>query len=392
MIKEVVIVDAIRTGVGSFLGSLSSVSAMDLGKNVIKSLVMRSNLDTKLISEVIMGQVLTGGCGQNPARQAAVNAGIDVSVPAYTVGKVCGSGLKAVALAASSIKSGDNEIVISGGQENMSLSAHSLYLRAGAKFGDAKLVDMMLNDGLSDAFHSYSMGITAENVAKKYNISREEQDQFALNSQNKAHAASSSGRFNDEILAVTIPSKKGDIIFNKDEFIREGTSLESLAKLRPAFDKDGSVTAGNASGINDGAAACLVMSGEKASLLGLKPLARIVSYASAGIDPEIMGVGPIGAIEGALKKAGWSKNDLDLIELNEAFAAQSIAVIRSLDLDISKINVNGGAIAIGHPIGASGARVLTSLLYEMKKRGAKKGLASLCIGGGMGIAMCVESL
>ncbi len=392
MIKEVVIVDAIRTGVGSFLGSLSSVSAMDLGKNVIKSLVMRNNLDTKLISEVIMGQVLTGGCGQNPARQAAVNAGIDVSVPAYTVGKVCGSGLKAVALAASSIKSGDNEIVIAGGQENMSLSAHALYLRAGAKFGDAKLVDMMLNDGLSDAFFSYSMGITAENVAKKYNISREEQDQFALNSQNKAHDALSSGRFNDEILAVTIPNKKGDIIFNKDEFIREGTSLESLAKLRPAFDKDGSVTAGNASGINDGAAACLVMSGEKASLLGLKPLARIVSYASAGIDPEIMGVGPIGAIEAALKKAGWSKNDLDLIELNEAFAAQSIAVIRSLDLDISKINVNGGAIAIGHPIGASGARVLTSLLYEMKKRGAKKGLASLCIGGGMGIAMCVEGL
>jgi acetyl-CoA C-acetyltransferase len=391
MTKEVVIVDAIRTGVGSFLGSLSQITAMDLGKHVIKSLIQRNKLDSKLISEVIMGQVLTGGCGQNPARQAAINAGIDVEVPAYTIGKVCGSGLKAIALAAASIKAGDNEIVIAGGQENMSLSAHAIYLRAGAKFGDAKLVDMMLNDGLSDAFHSYSMGITAENVAKKYNITREEQDLFAFHSQSKAHAALISGKFKDEILPITIANKKGDIIFDKDEFIREETSMESLSKLRPAFDKEGTVTAGNASGINDGAAACLVMSQEQAKKLGLKPLARIVSYASSGIDPQIMGVGPVGAIEKALQKAGWHKNDLELIELNEAFAAQSIAVNKSLDWDISKINVNGGAIAIGHPIGASGARILTTLLYEMKKRNIKKALASLCIGGGMGIAMCLEA-
>jgi acetyl-CoA C-acetyltransferase len=392
MLKEIVIVDAIRTPIASFMGSLSNIAAVDLGKQVISALIKRNQLDGALVSEVIMGQVLTGGAGQNPARQAAINAGLPVTTPAFTINKVCGSGLKAVALAADAIASGNGDIIIAGGQENMSQALHAIYIRSGAKYGNATLVDLMQRDGLSDAFSGYAMGITAENVAKKYNISRQMQDEFALFSQQKAAKAQQQGKFKDEILPIDIIQKKLTTSFAADEYIRHDTSIEALAKLNPAFDKQGSVTAGNSSGINDGAAALLVMSLAMAEKLGKKPLARIVSYASAGVEPEIMGVGPVAAIRSALLKANWHINELDLIEGNEAFAAQAIAVNQILGLDVSKINVNGGAIALGHPIGASGARVLTSLLYEMKRSNAKKGLASLCIGGGMGIAMCIENI
>jgi acetyl-CoA C-acetyltransferase len=392
MNKEVVIVDAVRTAVGNFNGSLSTISAPELGKSVIKSLIERNNILGKDICEVIMGQVLTGGSGQNPARQSSIAAGVPIEVPAWTVSKVCGSGLKAVALAMQSIIAGDSKIVIAGGQENMSLAPHAIYMRSGIKFGDAQLVDMMMKDGLTDAFNRYPMGITAENIAKKFNIARDEQDSFACNSQQKAELAQNQGKFKDEIIPIIIANKKGDITFNQDEFIKKGTSIETLSGLRPAFDKAGTVTAGNASGINDGAAALLVMSKEEADRLGKKPMAKIVSWAATGVEPEIMGVGPVNAVRKALQKANWKLEDLDLIEANEAFAAQSIAINRELGWDLNKINVNGGAIAIGHPIGASGARVLTTLLHEMKRRGAKRGLATLCIGGGMGIALCVENL
>jgi acetyl-CoA C-acetyltransferase len=388
--KEVVIVDAVRTAVGSFSGSLSSLPAHKLGESVIRALIERNNIAPDTISEVIMGQVLTGGCGQNPIRQAAYNAGVGESVPAWTVGQVCGSGLKSVMLAAQSIMAGDNQSVICGGQESMSQAGHAVYLRSGIRMGNGSLVDMMIIDGLTDAFNSYHMGITAENVAKKYNISREQQDEFACKSQNKAEAAQKAGKFKDEIIPVTIKSKKGDSVVDQDEFIRAGATIEALAKLNPAFDKAGSVTAGNASGINDGAAVLLVMSREQAEKLGKKPLARIVSYGSSGVDPAIMGTGPIKAVQSALAKANWSVNDLDLIEANEAFAAQAIAVNLGLAWDTNKVNVNGGAIAIGHPIGASGARILVTLLHEMNRRDSKKGLATLCIGGGMGVALCVE--
>jgi len=391
MLKEIVIIDAIRTAVGNFSGSLSTIPATELGKQVIKSIIQRNKIDPSIISEVIMGQVLTGGAGQNPARQAAYNAGIPMEVPAFTVSKVCGSGLKSVALAASSIATGDNDVVIAGGQENMSMSSHAIFMRTGTKFGDLNMVDMMIKDGLTDAFLSCHMGVTAENIAKKYNISREEQDNFAYNSQIKATHAQNTGKFKDEILPITVINKKSEIIFDQDEFIRSDVSLEALSKLRPAFEKDGTVTAGNASGINDGAAALLVTSREFADKFGHKPLAKIVSYASAGVDPAIMGIGPVAAIKKALTKANWDLKDVELIELNEAFAAQSIAVSQLLGLDPAIVNVNGGAIAIGHPIGASGARVLTSLIYEMQRRKVKKSLVSLCIGGGMGIAMCLES-
>jgi acetyl-CoA C-acetyltransferase len=388
--KEIVIVDAIRTAVGSFNGALASLHAQELGSIVIKKLIERNKLDVTMISEVIMGQVLTGGSGQNPARQASINAGIPVEIPAWTVGKVCGSGLKSVALAMQAIIAGDSDMVIAGGQESMSLSQHSVFMRAGVKMGDSKLTDMMMIDGLTDAFKGYAMGVTAENIAKKYNLSREEQDNFACQSQNKAEKARQEGRFKDEIIPVTIANKKGDIIVDSDEFIRAGTTIEALSKLRPVFDKEGTVTAGNASGINDGAAVLLIMSKEKADSLGLSKMARIVSWAAAGVDPQIMGIGPVNAVRKALSKANWQIGDLDLIEANEAFAAQSLAINKDLGWDSSKINVNGGAIAIGHPIGASGSRILVTLLHEMKKRDAKKALATLCIGGGMGIAMCVE--
>lgn len=388
---RVVIVAAARTAVGKFGGSLAKVPAAELGAIVIRSLIAKVALKPDQISEVILGQVLTAGAGQNPARQAVIRAGLPETVPAMTINKVCGSGLKAVMLAAQSIQCGDAEIVIAGGQENMSASPHVLNgSRDGFRMGDAKLVDTMVNDGLWDAFNHYHMGITAENLARKYEISREEQDAFSAASQNKAEAAQASGRFKDEIVPVIIPSKKGDIVFDQDEFIKPGATVEQLAALRPAFDKAGTVTAGNASGINDGAAAVMVMSEAKALELGLKPLATIKSFASAAVDPAIMGIGPAPASRKALEKAGWTHADLDLIEGNEAFAAQACAVNKDMGWDGSKINVNGGAIAIGHPIGASGCRILVTLLYEMQKRDAKRGLATLCIGGGMGVALTVE--
>lgn len=388
---RVVIVAAARTAVGKFGGSLAKVPAAELGAIVIRSLIAKVALTPDQISEVILGQVLTAGAGQNPARQALIRAGLPETVPAMTINKVCGSGLKAVMLAAQSIQCGDAEIVIAGGQENMSASPHVLNgSRDGFRMGDAKLVDTMVNDGLWDAFNHYHMGITAENLARKYEISREEQDAFSAASQNKAEAAQASGRFKDEIVPVIIPSKKGDIVFDQDEFIKPGATVEQLAALRPAFDKAGTVTAGNASGINDGAAAVMVMSEAKALELGLKPLATIKSFASAAVDPAIMGIGPAPASRKALEKAGWTHADLDLIEGNEAFAAQACAVNKDMGWDGSKINVNGGAIAIGHPIGASGCRILVTLLYEMQKRDAKRGLATLCIGGGMGVALTVE--
>ena len=388
---DVVIVAAGRTAVGKFGGSLAKVAATDLGAHVIKGLLAKTALPAELVGEVIMGQVLTAGCGQNPARQAALRAGLPNGVPAFTVGKVCGSGLKATHLAAQAIRCGDADIVIAGGQENMSASPHVLPgSRDGFRMGDAKLVDTMIVDGLWDVYNQYHMGTTAENVAKKFEISRAEQDAFAVASQNKAEAAQKAGRFKDEILPLEIATKKGVTVFDTDEFPKHGTTLDSIAGLRPAFAKDGTVTAANASGLNDGAAAVIMMSASKARALDLPVLARIKSYASAGLDPATMGMGPVPASQLCLKKAGWTAEDLDLMEINEAFAAQACAVNREMGWDTSKINVNGGAIAIGHPVGASGARVLVTLLHEMQKRGAKRGLTTLCIGGGMGIAMCVE--
>ena len=389
---EVVIVAALRTAIGKFGGTLASLPAPELGAHVIRALLKQTGVQPEQISEVILGQVLTAGSGQNPARQAALKAGLPVSTPAFTLNKVCGSGLKAVSLAAQAIQCGDADIIIAGGQENMSASPHILpNSRDGFRMGDAKLVDSMIIDGLWDVYNNYHMGITAENCAKKYEVSRAEQDEFAVASQQKAEAAQKAGRFSDEIVSISLPQKKGDpIIFNQDEYIRTGATLESMTKLKPAFDKEGSVTAANASGINDGAAAVMLMSAEKAKSLGLTPLATIQSYASSAIDPSIMGMGPAPASRRCLEKAGWKAEDLDLMEINEAFAAQAIAVNKEMGWDTSKINVNGGAIALGHPIGASGCRVLVSLLHEMKRRDAKKGLAALCIGGGMGIALAVS--
>ncbi len=388
---DVVIVAAARTAVGKFGGTLARIPAAELGAHVIKGLLAKTGVDPKLISEVILGQVLTAGVGQNPARQAVIKSGLPDMVPGMTINKVCGSGLKATHLAAQAIKSGDAEIVIAGGQENMSASPHVLNnSRDGFRMGDAKLVDTMIVDGLWDVYNQYHMGVTAENVAKKFNVSRTEQDEFAVASQNKAEAAQKAGKFKDEILPLEIAGKKGSIIFDSDEYIKAGSTLDALSSLRPAFSKEGSVTAGNASGINDGAAAVMMMSAKKASELGLKPLAKIRAYASSGLDPTIMGMGPVSASQLCLKKAGWTHKDLDLMEINEAFAAQAIAVNKEMGWDTSKINVNGGAIAIGHPIGASGCRVLVTLIHEMIRRDAKKGLASLCIGGGMGVALAVE--
>jgi acetyl-CoA C-acetyltransferase len=389
--EDVVIVAAGRTAVGKFGGTLSKIPAADLGAHVIKNLLAQIGLDPASVNEVIMGQVLTAGNGQNPARQATIKAGLPNMVPAFTVGKVCGSGLKATHLAAQAIKCGDADIIVAGGMENMSASPHVLNgSREGFRMGDAKLVDTMIVDGLWDVFNQYHMGVTAENVAKKFEISRAEQDEFALRSQQKAEAAQKEGKFKDEIIPLEIPSKKGAIVFDTDEYPKHGSSLEALSSLRPAFNKEGSVTAGNASGLNDGAAAVIMMSASKAQELGLKPIARIKAYASSGLDPSIMGMGPVSATRLCLQKAGWSHEDVDLMEINEAFAAQAIAVNKEMGWDTSKINVNGGAIALGHPIGASGARVLVTLLHEMVRRDAKRGLASLCIGGGMGVALAVE--
>ena len=389
--NEVVIVAASRTPVGKFGGTLAKIAASELGAHVIKGLMQKTGIDPKLINEVILGQVLTAGVGQNAARQAVIKSGLPDSVPGITINKVCGSGLKATHLAAQAIRCGDADIIIAGGQENMSASPHVLNnSRDGFRMGDAKLVDTMIVDGLWDVYNQYHMGITAENVAKKFNISRTEQDEFALASQNKAEAAQKAGKFKDEILPVEIVSKKGSSFFDSDEYIKHGSTLDGLTALRPAFSKDGSVTAGNASGLNDGAAAVMLMSAQKASELGLKPLAKIRAYSSAGLDPSIMGMGPVSASQLCLKKAGWTHNDLDLMEINEAFAAQAIAVNKEMGWDTSKINVNGGAIAIGHPIGASGCRILVTLLHEMIRRDARRGLASLCIGGGMGVALAIE--
>jgi acetyl-CoA C-acetyltransferase len=391
---ELVIVSAARTAVGKFGGSLAKVSAPELGAIAIRGALERAGLEAARVSEVIMGQVLCAGSGQNPARQAAIRAGIPYEAPAMTINMVCGSGLRAVMLAADAIASGNSEIVIAGGQENMSASPHVLPgSRDGFRMGDAKLIDTMIVDGLWDVYNQYHMGITAENVAAQYGISREAQDQLAVGSQNKAEAAHKAGLFKDEIVPVSIPQRKGDpVIFAEDEYIRFGATLDSLSVLRPSFAKNGTVTAGNASGVNDGAAAVLVMSANKATELGLKPLARIVAYASAGLDPKIMGMGPMPASRRCLDKAGWSVEAVDLLEINEAFAAQACAVHHEMNWDLSKVNVNGGAIAIGHPIGASGCRILVTLLYEMKRRQVQRGLAALCIGGGMGVAMAVESI
>ena len=387
---QIVIASAARTPVGSFNGALASVPAHDLGKVAIIAALSRAGVAPADVSEVIMGQILDAGCGQNPARQASINAGIPFSAPAWGMNQLCGSGLRAVALGAQQVLDGA-KIVVAGGQESMSQAPHVMHLRDGTKMGDAKLTDTLLKDGLWDAFNGYHMGTTAENVARQYQITRDEQDKFAVASQNKAEAARKAGKFKDEIAPVTIKGRKGDVIVSDDEYIKDGVTLDSVAKLRPAFDpKSGTVTAGNASGINDGAAAVVLMTAAEAKRRGIKPLARIVSWANAGVDPAIMGTGPIPASKMALEKAGWKVGDLDLIEANEAFAAQACAVNKDLGWDTSKVNVNGGAIAIGHPIGASGARVLTTLLYEMQRRNAKKGLATLCIGGGMGVAMCVE--
>ena len=390
--EEIVIVAASRTAVGKFGGSLAKIAAPDLGAVVIKDLLARTGLSADQIGEVIMGQVLTAGSGQNPARQTVLKAGLDNQTPGLTINAVCGSGLKAVMLAAQAVAAGDSEIVIAGGQENMSAAPHVLpNSRDGQRMGDWKMVDSMIVDGLWDVYNQYHMGITAENVAKKYGITREQQDALALASQTKAAAAQDAGRFKDEIAAVTIPQKKGDpIVFATDEFINRKSNAEALAGLRPAFDKAGGVTAGNASGLNDGAAAVMVMKASKAAALGLKPMGRIASYATSGLDPAFMGMGPVPASTEALRRAGWTSADLDLLEINEAFAAQACAVNQEMGWDVSKVNVNGGAIAIGHPIGASGCRILVSLLHEMQRRDAKKGIASLCIGGGMGVALTIE--
>ena len=388
---NVVIASAARTAVGSFGGSFANTPAHDLGATVLEALVERAGIDKSDVSETILGQVLTGGQGQNPARQAHVNAGLPIESAAWGINQVCGSGLRAVALAAQHIQLGDADIVAAGGQENMSMSPHVANLRQGHKMGDMKYIDSMIKDGLWDAFNGYHMGQTAENVAEKWQISRDAQDEFALASQNKAEAAQKAGKFDDEVVAFTVKTRKGDIVVDKDEYIRHGASIEAMQKMRPAFVRDGgTVTAANASGINDGAAGALLMSAENAEKRGITPLARIVSYATAGLDPSIMGVGPIHASRKALEKAGWKAEDLDLVEANEAFAAQACAVNKDMGWDPSIVNVNVGAIAIGHPIGASGARILNTLLFEMQRRDAKKGLATLCIGGGMGVAMCLE--
>jgi acetyl-CoA C-acetyltransferase len=388
--EDVVIVSAARTAVGAFSGAFATLPAHKLGEIAIKGALERAKLAPEDVSEVILGQVLTAAQGQNPARQASIAAGIPIATPAWSINMVCGSGLRTVALGAQAIAQGDSRIVVAGGQESMSLSTHAAYLRAGQKMGDISFIDTMIRDGLWDAFNGYHMGVTAENVAKEWQITREEQDRFAVASQNKAEAAKKAGRFKDEIVAVTVKGKKGDTIVDTDEYIRDGATYDAVAGLRPAFDKAGTVTAGNASGINDGAAALVVMSAKEASARGLTPMARIASWAQAGVDPKVMGTGPIPASRAALQKAGWKASDLDLVEANEAFAAQACAVNKDMGWDPAKVNVNGGAIAIGHPIGASGARILTTLLFEMAKRDAKKGLATLCIGGGMGIALTVE--
>ena len=387
---NVVIASAARTPVGSFLGSFATTPAHDLGAAVLTEIVKRAGIDPSEVSETILGQVLTAAQGQNPARQAHINAGLPQEAAAWSLNQVCGSGLRAVALAAQHIQLGDAAIIAAGGHESMSLAPHAAHLRTGHKMGDTKYIDTMIKDGLWDAFHGYHMGQTAENVAEKWQISRDQQDEFAVASQNKAEAAQKAGKFKDEIVPFSVKTRKGETIVSDDEYIRHGATIEAMQKLRPAFAKDGSVTAANASGINDGAAGALLMSAEDAEKRGIEPLARIASYATAGLDPSIMGVGPIYASRKALEKAGWKPEDLDLVEANEAFAAQACAVNKDMGWDPSIVNVNGGAIAIGHPIGASGARVLNTLLFEMQRRGAKKGLATLCIGGGMGVAMCLE--
>lgn len=391
-LPSVVIASAARTAVGSFNGSFANIPAHELGAAVIRAVLDRSGVEAGEIDEVLLGQVLTAGEGQNPARQAAMKAGIPQEATAFGINQLCGSGLRAVALGMQQIATGDAAIVVAGGQESMSMAPHCAHLRGGVKMGDFKMVDTMLKDGLTDAFYGYHMGITAENIARQWQLSRDDQDQFAVASQNKAEAAQTAGRFADEIVPFIVKGRKADIIVDADEHIRADSSIETMAKLRPAFDKEGTVTAGNASGLNDGAAATLLMTEQEASRRGIKPLARIASWATAGVDPQIMGTGPIPASRKALAKAGWSIGDIGLVEANEAFAAQSCAVVRDLGLDPAIVNVNGGAIAIGHPIGASGARVLNTLLFEMQRRNVSKGLATLCIGGGMGVAMCVEAL
>jgi len=388
--EDIVIVSAARTPVGSFSGSFATLPAHKLGEVAIRAALERAKVEAGEVSEVILGQILTAGQGMNPARQASLAAGIPIGAPAWSINMVCGSGLRTVALGARAIAAGDSSIVVAGGQESMSLSNHAAYLRAGQKMGDISFIDTMIRDGLWDAFNGYHMGMTAENVASQWQITREDQDRFAVASQNKAEAAKKAGKFKDEIVAVTVKGKKGDTVVDSDEYIRDGATYEAMAGLRPAFSKEGSVTAGNASGINDGAAALVLMSASRAAARGLTPMARIASWAQAGVDPKVMGSGPIPASRAALEKAGWKAADLDLVEANEAFAAQACAVNKDMGWDPAKVNVNGGAIAIGHPIGASGARILTTLLFEMGKRNAKKGLATLCIGGGMGIALTVE--
>jgi len=389
---SIVIAAAGRTAVGSFNGAFGTVAAHELGSAVIKGALARAQVDPADVDEVILGQVLPAGEGQNPARQAAMKAGVPQEKTSWGVNQLCGSGLRAVALGMQQIALGDARIIVAGGQESMSMAPHCAHLRGGVKMGDFKMIDTMIKDGLTDAFHGYHMGVTAENIARQWQLSRDEQDRFAVASQNKAEAAQTDGRFRDEIIPFAVQTRKGEVIVDQDEYIRAGATLEAMAKLRPAFDKDGTVTAANASGLNDGAAAAVLMTEAEAARRGIVPLARIASWATAGVDPQIMGTGPIPASRRALEKAGWQIGDLDLIEANEAFAAQSCAVVKELGLDPSRVNVNGGAIALGHPIGASGARILNTLLFEMKRRGAKKGLATLCIGGGMGIAMCLEAM
>lgn len=391
-IPSIVIASAARTAVGSFNGSFANTPAHELGAAVIKGVLERAGVDAKEVDEVILGQVLAAGEGQNPARQAAMKAGIPLEATAWGMNQLCGSGLRAVALGMQQIATGDAKIIVAGGMESMSMAPHCAHLRGGVKMGDFKMVDTMIKDGLTDAFYGYHMGTTAENVAKKWQLTREDQDLLALGSQNKAEAAQKAGRFADEIIPFIVKGRKGDVTVDQDEYIRHGATLESMTKLRPAFDKEGTVTAANASGLNDGAAATLLMSEAEASRRGIQPLARIVSWATAGVDPQIMGTGPIPASRKALEKAGWTIADVELVEANEAFAAQACAVNKDLGWDTSIVNVNGGAIAIGHPIGASGARILNTLLFEMKRRGVSKGLATLCIGGGMGIAMCIEGI
>ncbi|MFN3892935.1 MAG: acetyl-CoA C-acetyltransferase [Beijerinckiaceae bacterium] len=390
MASDIVVVGAARTAVGSFNGAFGSIPAHDLGAAAIKAALERAKVSPQEVDEVILGQILTAGQGQNPARQAAMKAGVPQEKTAWNLNQLCGSGLRAVAIGMQQIANGDADIIVAGGQESMSMSQHAAHLRAGTKMGDMKFIDTMIKDGLLDAFNGYHMGVTAENVASRWQISRDDQDAFALSSQNKAEAAQKAGRFKDEITPFTVQTRKGDVVVDQDEYIRHGATLEGMQKLKPAFNKEGSVTAGNASGINDGAAAVVIMTAAEAARRGLAPMARIASWATAGVDPSVMGSGPIPASRKALEKAGWKVKDLDLVEANEAFAAQALAVNKDMGWDPSIVNVNGGAIAIGHPIGASGARVFNTLLFEMQRRGAKKGLATLCIGGGMGIAMCVE--